>query len=310
MVGDHISSNLSLSKQPQIFDPYSTPAGGGVLESNPQPFSTSIASNPPTNKPHKDLKIAIATLILIAIIAIVIVVVNNDNGTQNYDSQNNIDTKTNFLKFANYTLFGNDVANPIVESYDPNHNYYLTSGQTQDEQIAIFTTVNAKWNDFLSAYTKSQSSDNALRDIINDEQQIWDLMKVVYIKTPLSSTNILSIYRESGKDGAISETNSYYIFSAAESNQYVNEFKAYHQSWAQSYINLLELYDENYCITQENINYFCVREIQDEDTISAINKEKDSATETYAWMNRYYHLDSSYVVNIFSIANILGGANE
>lgn len=222
--------------------------------------------------------------------------------------------REDFLKFANYTINGNAVDQEIEADYDATKSYYFMSHQgTEEEQAALYSETNKLLVEAVASYESIKGdkpygdNTNIISNLIGNEAQMFEFMKVVYTKPILTEADLISYFNENGKDAAVSYADGYYDLESLSENQYATDFSENYAFWVENEVALIALYRGNSCLGDDYLDVVCMLE-KDEEMQSKAKEYSQNVQDVSGSMKYYYNLSDSFVYNVFLINKLVNGA--
>ena len=221
---------------------------------------------------------------------------------------------TEYNKFANFVLYGEESDKAISDSYDENKDYYfLKKQETQEDRAALYEKANALYDAFLEKYngvsnkTVLSKSASLLDSFVESEGLLIDFMEKVYVKDRLREVDYVKEYASNGKD-ATEYLLNYYDLSEGSDNRFVNEFKEQLNDWLLAEGDYLDYYSNNGCFEGGMPSISCIlddenADKQQLDSFRKIKKDKfDEFVHNYNYLN-------DFMFNVYVIDGILNDKN-
>ena len=199
-----------------------------------------------SKKPLIVTLILIFTLVVVGGLLIAYMVINN---------MDNNSAKNPFEEFIIY-LTGEDDANKAMTNFIED-NYYAIDKyfdqQGTEESKNYFNQLHQQWEKYVNSNRDEDDEKDLITEIDGD-------LGVVYLYTEkniIPAEEVLKRYQQDGEDGAIAYFSEYFALENRISEK-ETQYIMYQDNYLSSVIKMIKIYQNNGCITGNNIDERCI----------------------------------------------------
>ena len=295
-----------------------------------------VLNSSSSKKPKKGLIVLIVVLVLAIIGLVVAYFVLKPNGKS---AINPSSYGTEFNKFANYVLSGEENGEKISSGLNLSYDYYLVgvldSNEGWDIKNAVLNKTKSLYDAFLLKYNENRKQDNdienardniendemyykgVLADSIDDMGAMIDFMKKIYSRDRITLDVITEMYLSEGDELAKQEIANYYDFSDESENSYEMDFEGTLNVVVSAQLFLLQTYNDVGCLVNGEMDDVCLSNNASTEQIDEISTARTDLNDALQNMESYYEMDKNLIDKIFWVNTLMydtdslyGGEND
>ena len=79
--------------------------------------------------------------------------------------------------------------------------------------------------------------------------------------------------------------------------------------WASALLEEIDLYKQNGCISNDNLNDYCMIQKNSEELNVKVKEISANIADSYDYVTSYYNMARNFVANLYSVNILLGGGS-